>query len=832
MRSPSAPRRQPISRFAPPYNVVAGVPFTVTVTAQEANDLTPMGYKGPVTLTVAGNTQKVLGLSSTSLSMNDGTWTGKITLDKADTVTLTASAGLITGVSGTVQVAAGQTAHVTAAVKSPVTAGQPFQVTITTTDANNNPSYNGTISNPAMAVITCNGQTLEPSSFTNVTGTETETVTLYKASIVTLKATLPGVPAATCKVTVVPGIATQFLVTSADSSVVVGVPEVIYVQAQDANGNDTANGTGHVTLGALDGSDVLSSNVADPFRAAAIQLDNNGRGSDSVLLEGVGQVYVTATDATDSSITGTMQKPITVKQAQDWFSTHITDPGMQTRAREDYYYGSKSITYDGMLDLFTQAESEVLSTNTNAALSSLQTLVNNATTVNMPAYVQYLADKILQPDANDVTFLAQYYYNSAASWTVTLTNAAAGGGFVLSVGGQYTGFMPSWASATEILADLQGLPNVGTMVSVTSSAAGVYNVVFTDPYIPNLSGAVLYGGSTLTITSGTDAARMSIPVLMGNDGQPIFGDTSGSYGVGFAAQTTALVNQWFLGTVYPSDAQSAGDNGDANNPAVPPSPYSTPSGNNTSPPVTLSGIDLYGPSGVPLATDVQQGNLGDCWLMAPLAEVAYRDPTMIQSMFTAHDNGTYTVRFYYNGQPEYFTVDNQLPCSGLGMDYPYVGKVYVVLWAALAEKAFTEFSLEIDDYSSSPGYTYQRLDGGDAQGPLAAITGLQSNDVNSPFAATVANDLAQGKFVCLATPSPVNPSPGMFPAHYYAVLNYDHGSRQYLLYNPWGIVGYVAALPAGISKTTLTIQVETDPGGTVKPRPPSATATSSRSTGN
>ena len=268
-------------------------------------------------------------------------------------------------------------------------------------------------------------------------------------------------------------------------------------------------------------------------------------------------MYVTATDATDSSITGTMKNPITVKQAQDWFSTHITDPGMQVRARADYYYGGKAITYDGMLDLFNQADSELLSTNTPAALVALQTLEANATAVNMPAYVQYLAKKVVQPDANDVTFFAQYYYNSAVTWMVTVTNAAAGGGFVLSVGGQYTGFMPSWASATDIQSALQGLPNVGTMVSVTSSVAGVYNVVFTDPYIPNLSGAVLYGGSTLTITSGTDAARMSIPVLMGNDGQPIFGDASGSYGVGFAAATTALVNQWFLGTVYPDDAFSA-----------------------------------------------------------------------------------------------------------------------------------------------------------------------------------------------------------------------------------------------------------------------------------
>ena len=74
--------------------------------------------------------------------------------------------------------------------------------------------------------------------------------------------------------------------------------------------------------------------------------------------------------------------------------------------------------------------------------------------------------------------------------------------------------------------------------------------------------------------------------------------------------------------------------------------------------------------------------------------------------------------------------------------------------------------------------------------------------------------MAQGRFVCLATPGLANPAPGIFENHYYALLNYDQGSGQYLLYNPWGENGHVAVLPAGISKTTLTIQVETNPGGT------------------
>ena len=52
--------------------------------------------------------------------------------------------------------------------------------------------------------------------------------------------------------------------------------------------------------------------------------------------------------------------------------------------------------------------------------------------------------------------------------------------------------------------------------------------------------------------------------------------------------------------------------------------------------------------------DVQQGQVGDCWLMASLAEVAARDPQDIRNMFTADgtavENGAtvslYTVRFF------------------------------------------------------------------------------------------------------------------------------------------------------------------------------------------
>ena len=60
------------------------------------------------------------------------------------------------------------------------------------------------------------------------------------------------------------------------------------------------------------------------------------------------------------------------------------------------------------------------------------------------------------------------------------------------------------------------------------------------------------------------------------------------------------------------------------------------------------------PLGEPSYLDVEQGAVGDCWLLASLAEVAARDPQDIKNMFaydgTTLDNGStvglYSVRFF------------------------------------------------------------------------------------------------------------------------------------------------------------------------------------------
>jgi hypothetical protein len=203
---------------------------------------------------------------------------------------------------------------------------------------------------------------------------------------------------------------------------------------------------------------------------------------------------------------------------------------------------------------------------------------------------------------------------------------------------------------------------------------------------------------------------------------------------------------------------------------------------------------------LPSYLDVQQGALGDCWLMASLAEVAARAPLDIWSMFiydgTTVENGStvgvYSVRFYDPyGNAQYFTVDTELPNAGGTYDRPVGGPYTVngspspVLWAALAEKAYAEANaVGFVDTNYPYANAYGTMQGGHASWALPAITGLSaSRDSSDP--SDVASAWKAGKFIVIGTDSPSNP--GFVKDHDYAVVGYDPSrSQPFLVFNPWG----------------------------------------------
>jgi len=198
---------------------------------------------------------------------------------------------------------------------------------------------------------------------------------------------------------------------------------------------------------------------------------------------------------------------------------------------------------------------------------------------------------------------------------------------------------------------------------------------------------------------------------------------------------------------------------------------------------------LFGANG-PSYLDVQQGAVGDCWLLAVLAEVAARDPSDIQDMFTYDgttlDNGSvvglYTVRFFNNaGAPEYVTVDTELPSGGGYYDQPVNG----VLWVALAEKAYAQANGAGFVTTSSVGSdSYNALNGGDPSWAFRAITGKSASDY-SINPGNIASAWTAGNLIVLITSNPS--SPYIVGDHCYAVVGYSSSSSMpFEVFNPWG----------------------------------------------
>lgn len=93
---------------------------------------------------------------------------------------------------------------------------------------------------------------------------------------------------------------------------------------------------------------------------------------------------------------------------------------------------------------------------------------------------------------------------------------------------------------------------------------------------------------------------------------------------------------------------------------------------------------LFGDAGVPRPSDVRQGGIGDCGVMAALAALVTADPEAVRRLVTDHGNGTYTVHLATGD----VTVDDQLPYV-IGMHRTTYARQGAsgALWPAIVEKA-------------------------------------------------------------------------------------------------------------------------------------------------
>jgi hypothetical protein len=203
-------------------------------------------------------------------------------------------------------------------------------------------------------------------------------------------------------------------------------------------------------------------------------------------------------------------------------------------------------------------------------------------------------------------------------------------------------------------------------------------------------------------------------------------------------------------------------------------------------------------TGGPSYLDVEQGQVGDCWLMASLAEVAARDPQDIKNMFTYDGTtvdhgatvGLYTVRLFDTvGFPCYFQVDTDLPSGGGYPGYAQVTNTLgtQALWVALAEKAYAEANSLGYVTTNNPNQdSYAALDHGEPAWALQAITGKSASNY-SINPTDIASAWNAGDLIVLSTITPN--SQYIFSGHAYAVVGHNplsYPNQPFEVFNPWG----------------------------------------------
>lgn len=213
--------------------------------------------------------------------------------------------------------------------------------------------------------------------------------------------------------------------------------------------------------------------------------------------------------------------------------------------------------------------------------------------------------------------------------------------------------------------------------------------------------------------------------------------------------------------------------------------------------------------------DVEQGQLGDCWLMAGLMAVAKSNPDAIRDMIKPAGAGKWTVTFYFpdyilfirNGfKKESVTVDARVPVSAAGGS-PLFAKVGDTdggkkeLWVLLVEKAYaqTQGKYSAITGSNAPG-SHQSMEmiTGKSDSTLDPSSESEDDLLTKLSAALTAKRGVQ----CWSikkdhdkAPLADSHTPKIITNHGYVLEGVDPKARTVSLLNPWGAAYTITGLP-------------------------------------
>jgi Ca2+-binding RTX toxin-like protein len=200
----------------------------------------------------------------------------------------------------------------------------------------------------------------------------------------------------------------------------------------------------------------------------------------------------------------------------------------------------------------------------------------------------------------------------------------------------------------------------------------------------------------------------------------------------------------------------------------------------------FSASPLFADDG-PTLDDVDQGSLGDCWLLAAMGAAAAQTPNAVYQLVADLGDGTYAVAL----DNDFYRVDADLPCKS-GDTTPRFGGLGAdgSTWVPIVEKAFTALR----------SGTYASLAGGNAAEAFKAFgaSGVKSKAVaGAGSTEDVLDDindaLADGNGVVIGTYN--FEFPDYYPLasqHAYTVVQvlYDGSTATGLIVrNPWGTDG-------------------------------------------
>lgn len=211
-------------------------------------------------------------------------------------------------------------------------------------------------------------------------------------------------------------------------------------------------------------------------------------------------------------------------------------------------------------------------------------------------------------------------------------------------------------------------------------------------------------------------------------------------------------------------------------------------------------VDFHGPlfeTEGPDPLDVRQGALGDCYLPATFAAIAEAQPDAIKNMVKRNDDGTYTVRFYKDGdksQPQDVTVDGKLyvrssgtPLYGEAADSPDTPEK-MEMWYPIIEKAYAQWKGGYDAIGKGgqPGVLMSEALGTSsdetylpsAKADTVWQTVKSAVDAKRPAAAVTFGDDKSALYT----------NTGVYADHTYSIVGTkeENGKRFVTLRNPWG----------------------------------------------